>query len=125
MEESILDSIKILLGIQPDDFNFDSEIVMHINSSLMGLMQIGAGPSDGFSISSVNETWESLFGDRLDLQSIKSYIYLKVRLLFDPPQNSILVTSIEKQIAEFEWRLNVQTEPYTLTAEEAAEEVEE
>lgn len=125
MDENILDSIKILLGIQLDDFNFDNEIIMHINSVFMNLMQIGVGSESGFRITSKSETWGSFLNGRLDLDAVKSYVYLKVRVLFDPPQSSILLTSIEKQIAEFEWRLNVQTEPYALTAEEALEDEEE
>ena len=122
MEENILDSIKILLGIQPTDFNFDQEIIMHINSIFTVLNQIGVGPAEGFKITSNSEEWESFLENRLDLEAAKSYIFLKVRLLFDPPQNSFLVESLNKQIEEFEWRIQVQVEPYTLTAAKAAAE---
>ena len=125
MDENILDSIKILLGIQPDDFNFDAEILMHINSVFMILHQLGVGPTTAFKITSNSEDWDDFLTTSVDLEAVKSYIFLKVRLLFDPPQNSFLVDSIEKQIAEFEWRLQVQSEPYTLTLEEEAEEEEE
>lgn len=110
--ESILDAIKTLLGIEEKDLNFDQEIIMHINSALMILTQLGVGPSTGFKIIGDTETWDSYLEDRNDLESVKSYIYLKVRLLFDPPQNSFLVESINKQIEEFEWRLQVQTSTY-------------
>ena len=121
--ENILDSIKKLLGIDEMDLNFDQELIMHINSVFMVLNQLGVGPVGGFKISSNEEVWTDFVGTRLDLESVKSYIYLKVRLLFDPPQNSFLVSSIEKQIEEQEWRLQVQVEPYPLSA--AAELLEE
>ena len=121
--ENILDSIKKLLGIDEADLNFDQELIMHINSVFMVLNQLGVGPVGGFKISSNEEVWTDFVGTRLDLESVKSYIYLKVRLLFDPPQNSFLVSSIEKQIEEHEWRLQVQVEPYALSA--AAELLEE
>lgn len=121
--ENILDSIKKLLGIDEADLNFDQELIMHINSVFMVLNQLGVGPVGGFKISSNEEVWTDFVGTRLDLESVKSYIYLKVRLLFDPPQNSFLVSSIEKQIEEQEWRLQVQVEPYALSA--AAELLEE
>ena len=123
--ENILDSIKKLLGIDEADLNFDQELIMHINSVFMVLNQLGIGPVGGFKISSNEEVWTDFVGTRLDLESVKSYIYLKVRLLFDPPQNSFLVGSIEKQIVENEWRLQVQVEPYALTAAELLEEDEE
>ena len=123
--ENILDSIKKLLGIDEADLNFDQELIMHINSVFMVLNQLGVGPVGGFKISSNEEVWTDFVGTRLDLESVKSYIYLKVRLLFDPPQNSFLVASIEKQIEENEWRLQVQVEPYALTAAALLEEEED
>ena len=123
--ENILDSIKKLIGIDETDLNFDQELIMHINSVFMVLNQLGVGPVGGFKISSNEETWTDFVGARLDLESVKSYIYLKVRLLFDPPQNSFLVGSIEKQIEEHEWRLQVQVEPYAITAAALLEEEEE
>ena len=120
--ENILGSIKKLLGIDEADLNFDQELIIHINSVFMVLNQLGVGPVGGFKISSNEEVWTDFVGTRLDLESVKSYIYLKVRLLFDPPQNSFLVGSIEKQIEEQEWRLQVQVEPYTITAAALLEE---
>ena len=114
--ENILDSIKKLLGIDEMDLNFDQELIMHINSVFMVLNQLGVGPVNGFKISSNDEVWADFVGTRLDIESVKSYIYLKVRLLFDPPQNSFLVDSISKQIDEHEWRLQAQVEPYAITA---------
>ena len=123
--ENILDSIKKLLGIDEADLNFDQELIMHINSVFMVLNQLGVGPVGGFKISSNEEVWTDFVGTRLDLESVKSYIYLKVRLLFDPPQNSFLVGSIEKQIEEQEWRLQVQVEPYAITAAAALLETDD
>jgi hypothetical protein len=86
------------------------------------LNQLGVGPEEAFKITDDDDVWDTFLEDHLDLELVKSYIFLKVRLLFDPPQNSFLVNAIEKQIEQFEWRLQVQAEPYTLTAEEAEEE---
>ena len=123
--ENILDSIKKLLGIDEMDLNFDQELIMHINSVFMVLNQLGVGPVGGFKISSNEEVWTDFVGTRLDIESVKSYIYLKVRLLFDPPQNSFLVGAIEKQIEENEWRLQVQVEPYAITAAAALLETDD
>lgn len=83
---------------------------MAINSALMSLNQLGIGPSTGFTITTSTEVWSNLIGDKRDVESIKSYVYLKVRLLFDPPSNAFLVESMERQIHELEWRINVQAE---------------
>ena len=109
--ESILNSIKKLLGIEPDDTSFDQELIMHINSVFMVLTQLGLGPTAGFVITDASTEWNDYLSTRTDLESIKSYIYLRVRLFFDPPQNSFLVDSIKKQCEELEWRLNVQVDP--------------
>ena len=119
--ENILEAIKKLMGITDVDLNFDEEIIMHINSVFMTLNQLGVGPTTVFKISSREETWEDFTEGRLDLEAVKSYIYLKVRLLFDPPQNSFILDSYNKLIQEHEWRLRLQVEPYTLTTEAEAE----
>jgi len=108
--ESILTSIKKLLGIEESFTNFDTDIIISINSALMSVQQIGIGPSNGFSITSSKEIWKDLLGDRKDLDAVKTYIYLKTRLVFDPPQNSFLVDSIKNQLTELEVRLNIQAE---------------
>ena len=107
--ESILDSIKYMLGGQAlvNDVNFDSEIILHTNGALMILSQLGVGPLTGFTISSSAEQWTDLIGDRKDLELIKTDAYLRVRLMFDPPQNSFLVKSIEDQIKEYDWRIEL------------------
>lgn len=107
MNESILTSIKKLLGITEDYSQFDADIIMHINSVFSTLMQIGIGPKSGFAITGEQETWNDFIGDNKKQQSVISYVYLKVRLLFDPPSNSVLVSAINEQIKEFEWRLSI------------------
>ena len=117
--ESILTSIKKLLGIAETYKNFDTDIIIHINSALMVLNQLGVGPSQGFSIKDENNTWDEFIPeDRYDMESIKSYVYMKVRLLFDPPASSAAITSMEKLISEFEFRINVAAETPQPTGEE-------
>ena len=110
METSILTSIKKLLGIEEEYTHFDPDIIIHINSAFFRLNQIGVGPAAGFRIEDKVPKWEDFLGERLDLESIKSYIYLKTRLVFDPPQMGYLVDAIKDQIKELEWTLNVQVE---------------
>jgi len=110
MEISILTSIKKLLGIEEDYTHFDSDIIIYINSAFSNLNQLGIGPATGFRIDDASAEWSSFIGERLDLESIKTYIYLKTRFVFDPPQTGYLVDAIKDQIKEFEWRLSVQIE---------------
>lgn len=104
---SILTSIKKMLGIPEEDSAFDNDVIMHINTVFGILTQMGVGSQDGFSITGYEETWDSFTENQTKLEMVKSYIYLKVRLLFDPPQNSSLIESINRLISELEWRLNV------------------
>ena len=103
---SILESIKQMLGIDVEDTNFDRDLIIHINGALMIMNQLGIGP-DGYKISSKVNTWNEFFGDRTDLELVKIAVYLRVRLLFDPPQNAFLVTAIKEQIAEYDWRIEL------------------
>ena len=105
--ESILDSIKQLLGIEVEDISFDKELIIHINGALMVITQLGVGPSTGYRIADKNNNWSELLGERTNLDAVKSDVYLRVRLMFDPPQNSFLVKSIEEQIKEYDWRIEV------------------
>ena len=105
--DSILTSIKKLLGIEENYNHFDSDIIMHINSVFMILTQLGIGPSGGFRIEDDTASWVDFLQDSTKLEAVKSYIYLKVKLLFDPPLNTAVIESIKQQINEFEWRLNV------------------
>lgn len=105
--ESILTSIKKLLGIEEEYIQFDDDIIMHINSVFLNLTQLGVGPVDGFFIEDDTATWDDFIGDDTQLQAVKTYMYLKVKLLFDPPLSSSVIESINRMISELEWRLNV------------------
>lgn len=109
--ESILTSIKKMLGITEEYEHFDSDIIMHVNSVFMILTQLGVGPAEGFSIRGKGETWGDYLPEETRLESIKSYMYLKVKLLFDPPLGSAVIDAMNRQISEFEWRLNVAVDP--------------
>lgn len=104
---SILTSIKKLLGITEADTSFDQDIIMHINTVFMVLQQLGVGPEEGYSISDENNNWEEFLPDQTKIEMVKSYMYLKVRLLFDPPSSTSVMEAINRSISEFEWRLNV------------------
>ncbi len=108
--ESILTSIKKLLGIAEECTDFDGDIITHINSVFLILRQLGVGPSDGFSICDDQTLWSDFIGDQSMLDAVRSYIYLKVRLLFDPPQNSSLLEAVKENARELEFRLNVSAE---------------
>lgn len=110
MEESILTSIKKLLGIPSEYTQFDSDIIMHINSVFMILNQLGVGNSGGFSIADNNAVWSNFIENEEIVNAVKTYMYMRVRLLFDPPSNSSVMDSINRQINELEWRLNVAVE---------------
>ncbi|QBZ73569.1 hypothetical protein SEA_ROSAASANTEWAA_5 [Streptomyces phage RosaAsantewaa] len=107
MSTSILTGIKRVLGISEVDDSFDADVMMHVNSAFATLNQIGIGPPAGFMIEDEVPTWDDFLGTDPRLNSAKSYVYLKTRLLFDPPQNSFVTQSLEKQAEEFLWRLNV------------------
>jgi hypothetical protein len=103
--DSILDSIKIMLGSESEDTNFDRELIIYINGALMVLHQLGIGPS-GYKITSKENTWAE-FIEEDNQELVATNVYLRVRLIFDPPQNSFLVTAIKEQIAEYDWRLEM------------------
>lgn len=110
--ESILTSVKKLLGIDESYTHFDPDLIMHINSVFSILTQIGVGPANGFSITGKGETWSKFIKEDSDRFSlVKSYMHLKVKLLFDPPLSSAAIESINRQISEFEWRLSVAADP--------------
>lgn len=110
MAQSILTSTKKTLGLLEADTSFDPDIVLHINSVLAILSQVGIGPEGGFTIEDSTPTWEAFIGTDKELSLVKSYVYLKVRLLFDPPGTSFALDSFKQQAAELEWRLNVHRE---------------
>lgn len=108
--DSILGSIKKLLGIADEYEHFDQAIIMHINSVFNVLSQLGVGPYDGFSIEDDSATWLDFMEDDTRLNLVKSYMYLQVKLLFDPPLSSTTIESMNRSIREYEWRLNVTTD---------------
>jgi len=112
---SILTDTKKILGIAEDYTAFDIDVVMHINSALATLNQIGIGPEEGFDISDETAEWSDFISDDKRLNSVKTYVYLRVRLLFDPPATSFHLDAIQKQLTELEWRLNVVRESYAWT----------
>lgn len=109
--ESILTSIKKLLGIEEEYTHFDADIIMHINSVFMILHQLGVGPSEGFSISDKTATWDEFIPeDNPKFLAVKTYMHHKVKLLFDPPLSSAVMEATKNVVSEFEWRLNVAAE---------------
>lgn len=112
MDESILNSIKKALGLSKDYHAFDFEIIMHINSALSNLTQLGVGPADGFAIEDDESEWDDLLNGNKRLSNAKSFVYLKVRMLFDPPGTQHLLVATEKLIEEETWRLAVSSDPY-------------
>ena len=109
--DSILTSVKKMLGLTEDYEHFDTDIIMHINSAFMVLHQLGVGPTSGFRITGKYETWDEFIPkDVVVLDGVKTYVYQKVRLIFDPPTSSAHIEALKNSIAEFEWRLNVAAE---------------
>lgn len=110
MEESILTSIKKLLSIAVEDKSFDQDIIININSVFMILNQIGVGPEKTFSIKDGTSKWIDFIGDNDELDAVKTYIYLKVKMVFDPPASSSIMENYNELISEYEWRLNSRTD---------------
>jgi hypothetical protein len=110
MPGSILDETKKVLGIEPEATAFDTDLIMHINTVFFSLQQLGVGSDEGYMITDKTATWTDYLGDNKNLNAVKSYMYLRIRLLFDPPATSFALDAIQKQITELEWRLNVESE---------------
>lgn len=110
METKILASIKKQLGIGNDVTQFDDQVTMGINMAISALTQIGIGPASGFSLESGNETWEQFVEDKTILKLVKGYIHCKTKIFFDPPANQTLLSALEKNASECEWRLRVEQE---------------
>lgn len=108
--ESILDSIKRLLGTAEDDTYYDPEIIMYINAVLNILLQLGVGPTTGFFIKGSEETWSEFLGESSDLEVVKVYTYLKVKEMFDPSLSSSVLDAMHRQVSELEWRLTAMAE---------------
>lgn len=112
MRDSILTSIKKLLGIAEEDDTFDTDIIIHINSVIMILRQMGIGPLEGFEVHDASQNWTEYLGEdgMAQFSSVKSYIFLKVRQLFDPATNGAVTESTNKLISELEYRLYAEAE---------------
>lgn len=108
--ESILVTIKKMLGLGEEYTPFDTDIIVHINSAFMTLTQLGIGPEEGFQITDANNTWGDFISDNEMIGAVTNYTYLTVRTLFDPPSNSFVMDAMQKQIEQLGWRLNVQAE---------------
>jgi len=110
VEQSILKSTKKILGL-PDDYTvFDLDVITHINTAFSTLTQLGVGPSTGFMIEDATPVWNDFIGADPQYNAVKSYVFLKVKSMFDPPQTSYLITAQNEQMRELEWRLNVRRE---------------
>ena len=111
MEESILKTIKQLIGC-PDDFEqFDLDLMIHINSAFATLTHLGVGPKEGYRITGADNVWREFEDDAQKLSLIKDYVYIKTRLLFDPPTSGSLMDSLKEQLKEMEWRLYMLYDP--------------
>ena len=109
--DSILTSIKKLLGITEEYEHFDSDLIMHINTVFMVLNQLGVGPAKGFFVIDKADVWEDFLPEESgNLEAVKSYVYMKVKQMFDPPTNSVVMESMNRMISELEWRLNSEAE---------------
>lgn len=107
ISKSVLSSVKKMLGIPPEYTQFDPELVIHINSVFSILTQLGVGPDEGFSIKDSKDAWSDYIPEGKALEDVKTYVYLKVRLIFDPPQSSAAIEAMKQLASEFEWRINV------------------
>jgi len=117
LETSILKTIRAALGILPTITDFDSELIVAINSALMAVSQLGIGAEEGYLITGEDELWSQFIGDATNIEAIKSYILLKCRLEFDPPGTSFLLAAFERQLTELAWRLMVEVDPDLVPAE--------
>lgn len=118
LEESILTSIKKLLGITEAVTVFDMDIAFHINTVFANLAQMGVGPKDefghniGFRLNSVDDKWSNFTNDDKLIENVKTYVYIKVKMAFDPPTSSALIDAFNAQAKELEWRLYTQEGGY-------------
>lgn len=110
INESILDSVKKMLGIDPECLDFDQTVINHINSAFMTLSQLGVGPDNGFRIKDNAKQWNDYYSEAEDIDAVKEYVYLKVKMIFDPPINSSIIESYKEAIRELEWRLMIKKE---------------
>lgn len=120
LDDSILRTIKLMLGLTDDITSFDEELKVHINSLFTILNQLDCISDDGFRITGYDETWGQLTDQITIAEMIKEFMYLKVRMIFDPPGSSVVSDAFNQRIAELEWRMNVQAERLAALAEKEA-----
>lgn len=120
--DSILTSIKKLLGIAEEDEHFDSDIIMYINTAFAILNQLNVGPWEGFMITDNEAKWDDILMKNVKLETVKMYVYFKVKLMFDPPLNSSTVEAINRTLSELEWRILNVSDPYLNGEEELQNE---
>ena len=113
--DSILNNIKKLLGIDIDDESFDPDVTTLINSTIPSLSQMGIGPPNGFIVTTKDDKWTDWINDKtINLEGVKTYLFLKVKLIFDPPTNSTVIEAFNKNLAELEWRMMLAVETNNL-----------
>lgn len=113
--DSILTTVKKLLGIDEEDVSFDTDIIVSINTAIPFLSQMGIGPPNGFIVTSKDQKWTDYISDHtINLEGVKSYLYLKTKLIFDPPTNSTVIQSIDNSLRELEWRMMLAVETNNL-----------
>lgn len=114
MPQSILLSVKEMLGVPSEYEAFDEQLIIHINSVFAILSQLGVGDGTKFAIADEDDTWDDYLNteDDLNLEEVKSYIYLKVKMMFDPPSSGTAADAFKQQIAEFEWRINAEADDW-------------
>ncbi len=110
LNDSILVSVKKMLGLEDEYTPFDTDIMIDINAALMKLTQLGVGPKEGFQVTDYNNSWSEFITNDVLLGGVKTYVYLQVKMLFDPPTNSFVMDAMQRQADEIGWRLNVQAE---------------
>lgn len=112
---SILNDIKKLLGIDKDDTSFDTDVIILINSSILSLSQMGIGPPNGFIVTTKDDIWDNWLGaSTINLEGVKTYLYLKIKLIFDPPTNSTVIDAFNKNLSELEFRMMLAVETNNL-----------
>lgn len=110
MENSILLTIKEMLGLSKTYPAFNTDVIRNINGSLFRLMQLGVGPNTGFRIKGESETWKDFIGDRDDLEGVINYVYLKAKIVFDPPTSAAVLQAYKEEMREYEYCINTQVE---------------
>ena len=105
MSDSVLLSIKQMLGISPEDTSFDVNVIMSINTALTTLMDLGLTEVEDQIVTSDKMTWDELLGGRTDIEYVKTYIYQKVKMIFDPPTSTAAIDAMQRSISELEWRI--------------------